>query len=74
MPDKVKIATIEFSFEEWESVKLLAQKKNKKADLALLTQPNILRLAVGIKTKKRGGARLNTGNRCKGELDEALSI
>lgn len=63
MSDKVKIATIEFTAEEWESVKTLAQKKNKKADLTLLTPPNVLRLAVGLDAKKRGGARPNTGNR-----------
>ena len=63
MSEKVKIATIEFTEKEWESVKTLAQKKNKKADLTLLKPPNILRLALGIKAKKRGGARPNTGNR-----------
>jgi hypothetical protein len=63
MSDKVKIATIEFTAEEWESVRSLAQRKNKRADLTLLTPPNILRLALQLETKKRGGARLNTGNR-----------
>lgn len=63
MPDTEKISNIEFTSEEWANVKTLAQKKNKKADLDLLTPPNILRLALGLKTKKRGGARPNTGNR-----------
>lgn len=75
MSEKVKIATIEFTAEEWESVKTLAQKKNKKADLTLLTPPNVLRLAVGLETKKRGGARENTGNRTAkfhSDVDHAL--
>lgn len=63
MSDKVKIATIEFTSEEWDSVRALAQKKNKKAELDNLTQPSILRLALGLEIKKRGGARPNTGNR-----------
>lgn len=63
MPEKVKIATIEFTAEEWQSVRALAQKKNKKADLDSLTKPSILRLALGLEIKKRGGARPNTGNR-----------
>ncbi len=63
MSDKVKIATIEFTVEEWENVCALAQKKNKKAELGDLTKPTILRLALGLEAKKRGGARQNTGNR-----------
>ena len=63
MADKIKIATIEFTAEEWESVCSLAQKKNKNADLESLTPPNVLRLALGLEAKKRGGARPNTGNR-----------
>lgn len=70
MSEKIKIATIEFAAEEWESVKSLAQKKNKKADLALLTPPNILRLALGLEAKKRGGARQGTGNRYPKELEK----
>ncbi len=63
MSEKIKIATIEFTTEEWESVRALAQKKNKKADINSLTKPNVLRLALGLGDKKRGGARPNTGNR-----------
>lgn len=63
MSEKVKIATIEFTIAEWESVRSLAQKKNKKADVDSLTPPNVLRLALGLAAKKRGGARPNTGNR-----------
>ena len=63
MSEKVKIATIEFTAEEWERIRSLAQKKNKKADLESLTPPNVLRLALGLEAKKRGGARPNTGNR-----------
>jgi len=63
MSEKVKIATIEFTAEEWECVRALAQKKNKKTDLDLLTPPNVLRLALGLEAKKRGGARPNTGRR-----------
>ncbi len=63
MSKKVKIATIEFMADDWESVCALAQKKNKKVQLETLTPPNILRLALGLETKKRGGARPNTGRR-----------
>lgn len=63
MSDKIKIATIEFTSDEWESVRALAQKKNKKTDLDSLTPPNVLRLALGLEAKKRGGARPNTGRR-----------
>lgn len=61
--NRVRIATIEFAAQEWESIRSLAQKKNKKAVLNALTQPSILRLALGLEIKKRGGARPNTGNR-----------
>ena len=63
MSDKIKIATIEFTSDEWKSVCALAQKKSKKAELDSLTQPNVLRLALGLEAKARGGARPNTGNR-----------
>ena len=63
MSEKVKIATIEFTAEEWETIRASAQRKNKKAQLHTLTQPSILRLALGLEIKKRGGARPNTGNR-----------
>lgn len=59
----IRIATIEFTAEEWEIVRATAQRKNKKTDLDSLTQPSILRLALGLEVKKRGGARPNTGNR-----------
>lgn len=61
--NKIKIATIEFTGEEWESVRSLAQKKNKKTEIDSLTPPNVLRLALGLEAKKRGGARPSTGNR-----------
>ena len=63
MTENVKISNIEFSADEWAQICALAQRKNKKAQLAALTPPNILRLALGLETKKRGGARPNTGNR-----------
>ena len=59
----MKISNIEFSEFEWESIRSLAQKKSKKADINSLTPPNVLRLALGLDAKKRGGARPNTGNR-----------
>jgi hypothetical protein len=63
MSDKIKIATIEFTYDEWQQVRAAAQRKNKKAKLDTLSLPSILRLALGLETKKRGGARPNTGNR-----------
>lgn len=63
MSENLKISNIEFSPDEWASVCALAQKKNKKAQLENLTPPNILRQALGLEIKKRGGARPNTGNR-----------
>lgn len=63
MSEKVKIATIEFSAQEWEIVRNLAQKKNPKIDLDSLTPPNMLRLALDLEARKWGGARPNTGNR-----------
>lgn len=63
MPESVKISNIEFNANEWASVCALAQKKHKKAQLETLTPPNVLRLALGLETKQRGGARPNTGNR-----------
>lgn len=63
MSENLKISNIEFSANEWASICALAQKKNKKAQLQTLTAPNILRMALKLKTKKRGGARPNTGNR-----------
>ena len=61
--DKIKIANIEFGADDWQHVCALAQRKNKKLDLATQSQPNILRLALGLAPRKRGGARPNTGNR-----------
>jgi hypothetical protein len=63
MSKKVKIATIEFSADEWERICVLAQKRNKKINLESLTRPNVLREALGLEPKSRGGARPNTGNR-----------
>lgn len=63
MSERVKIATIEFTAEEWEIVRATAQRKNKKTELDTLTRPSVLRLALGLEIKKRGGARPNTGNR-----------
>ena len=63
MSEKIKIATIEFSADEWVSVCALAQKKNEAVQIETLTPPNVLRQALGLEIKKRGGARLGTGNR-----------
>jgi hypothetical protein len=71
MSEKVKIATIEFSADEWANVYALAQKKNKKSQIETLTPPNILRLALGLELKKRGGARPNTGNRTQKALRDS---
>jgi hypothetical protein len=72
MSEKVKITNLEFSADEWETVRARARKKNKKTQLETLTLPNILRLALGLEQKKRGGARSNTGNSAqKSQRDSA---
>lgn len=71
MSENLKISNIEFSADDWESVCAIARKKNKKAQLETLTPPNILRLALGLEPKKRGGARPNTGNRTQKALRDS---
>ena len=63
MPESVKISNIEFTASEWDAIVKIASKKRGYS--LELTPPNVLRLALGITTKKRGGARPNTGNRVK---------
>ena len=57
----VKISNIEFTASEWDTVvKTASTSAGYQSDL---TDQNKLRLALGLQTKKRGGARPNTGNR-----------
>jgi hypothetical protein len=65
MSEKIKITNIEFEEWEWNEIKRLARhfSKPKKIILDQVTPQNIIRMAVQLPVKKRGGARPNTGNR-----------
>lgn len=57
----IRIGSQEFSIYEWKEVLKIA--KPKKGFHAQLTPQNIIRLALGLPLRQRGGARPNTGNR-----------
>jgi hypothetical protein len=57
----MKISNIEFTDSEWAQIVKLAK---AQADYqSSLTPPNILRLALSLETKQRGGKRDNAGRK-----------
>ena len=59
--DTTRIGSQEFTPSEWQSVLSLATRKD--GFHAKLTPQNVIRLALGLPLRQRGGARPNTGNR-----------